>query len=108
MYSVIIQQVICYVCIYTIPTYLRIPICMSLSTQSGQPNSCLTIVIAEGGQVISYDFDSGHCRRTDEGEQVLVQPPQSCAKDQAKYREEIVGSYPIEHFWDTLEPRLLG
>jgi intraflagellar transport protein 140 len=79
-----------------------------LSRKSGQPNSCLTIVIAEGGQVISYDFDSGHCRRTDEGEQVLVQPPQSCAKDQAKYREEIVGSYPIEHFWDTLEPRLLA
>ena len=68
----------------------------------------MIVVTVESGEVVGYDFASGVCSRP-MSEDIAFEPlVESAACEQRQAGKEVAGTLPVDHHWDTVEPKLLG
>jgi len=83
-------------------------VCLSVCAQAGQQTPFLVVVTVESGDVVCYDFDSGSCSRPT-SENIAFKPlVESAEREQHQAGKEVAGTVPVSHYWDTVEPKLLG
>ena len=76
--------------------------------QAGQQTPFLVVVTVESGEVVCYDFDGGSCSRPT-SEDIPFEPlVESAEREQHQAGKEVAGTLPVGHYWDTVEPKLLG